>query len=136
MQRLEELEAGSPSLRTPDSPSQQVGAAPIPGGGGVAETSWPPIDHLERMLSLDNAFTEDDLTEWVTRVEREVGSGPRYLVELKIDGLAVDIVYRDGQLPSVATRADGRTGEDITYNARFVPAIPQLLTGIDEFLIP
>lgn len=136
MHRLEELESEYKSLRTPDSPSQQVGIQVPDEGGGPAETSWPPVDHLQRMFSLDNAFSDDELAEWVTRVEREVGDGSRYLLELKVDGLAVDIVYRDGELVSVATRGDGRTGEDITYNARFVPAIPQRLTGTDEFPVP
>ncbi len=133
MGRLEAIENEHTSLRTPDSPTQKVGA-PVAEAG--AEASWPPIEHLERLYSLDNAFTLDDLAEWARRVEREVGTGARYLCETKVDGLAVDIVYRDGRLVSLATRGDGRTGEDITYNAQFVDAIPDHLTGTDEYPVP
>jgi DNA ligase (NAD+) len=134
MRELEAIEDQYPSLRTPDSPSQKVGAPMTE--PGVAEGSWPPIEHLDRMLSLDNAFSTDDLVGWASRVEREVGSGVDYLCELKVDGLAVDLVYREGRLASLATRGDGRTGEDITYNARFVGAIPKELRGTDEFPVP
>lgn len=134
VRELERIEDQYPVLRTPDSPTQKVGApAAEP---GIVEGSWPPIDHLERMLSLDNAFTFDELTEWAARVEREVGEGARYLCEPKIDGLAVDIVYRDGRLDTLATRGDGRTGENITYNAQYVEAIPKELTGSDEYPLP
>lgn len=134
MHQLEAIEAEYTSLRTPDSPTQKVGAPVTEAGGG--EASWPPVEHLERLLSLDNAFHHDDLTEWARRVEREVGTGARYLCETKVDGLAVDIVYRDGRLASLATRGDGRVGEDITYNAQFVDAIPDELTGSDEYPVP
>ena len=134
MHQLEAIEAEYTSLRTPDSPTQKVGAPVTEAGGG--EASWPPVEHLERLLSLDNAFNHDDLTEWARRVEREVGTGARYLCETKVDGLAVDIVYRDGRLASLATRGDGRVGEDITYNAQFVDAIPDELTGSDEYPVP
>ena len=134
MHQLEAIEAEYTSLRTPDSPTQKVGA-PVAEAGGV-EASWPPVEHLERLLSLDNAFNHDDLAEWARRVEREVGTGARYLCETKVDGLAVDIVYRDGRLASLATRGDGRVGEDITYNAQFVDAIPNELTGSDEYPVP
>ncbi|PSL06086.1 DNA ligase (NAD+) [Haloactinopolyspora alba] len=137
MRELEAIETQYTSLRTPDSPTQQVGA-PVTGGTGeaAAEASWPPIEHLERLLSLDNAFDPDELAEWAARVEREVGGGARYLCEPKVDGLAVDIVYRDGLLATLATRGDGRTGENITYNAQFVPAVPERLTGTDEYPVP
>ncbi|NED97365.1 NAD-dependent DNA ligase LigA [Phytoactinopolyspora alkaliphila] len=134
MRELESIEEQYTSLRTPDSPTQKVGA-PVT-EPGVVEGSWPPIDHLERMLSLDNAFTFDELTEWASRVEREVGEGARYLCEPKVDGLAVDIVYRDGRLATLATRGDGRTGENITYNTRYADAIPKELTGTDQFPVP
>lgn len=134
VRELERLEDEYPSLRTPDSPTQKVGApAAEP---GVVEGSWPPIDHLERMLSLDNAFDFTELTEWATRVEREVGEGARYLCEPKVDGLAVDLVYRNGRLDTLATRGDGRTGENITYNAQFVDAIPAELTPSDDYPVP
>ncbi|WP_343073893.1 NAD-dependent DNA ligase LigA [Phytoactinopolyspora mesophila] len=135
VRELERIEDQYPVLRTPDSPTQKVGA-PVAEPGAIAEGSWPPIDHLERMLSLDNAFTFDELTEWATRVEREVGDGARYLCEPKIDGLAVDIVYRDGRLSTLATRGDGRTGENVTFNAQFADAIPKELTGTSEYPVP
>ncbi len=135
MRELEGIEEQYTSLRTPESPTQQVGA-PVAEPGAGAEASWPPVEHLERMLSLDNAFNADDLAEWATRVEREVGTGARYLCEPKVDGLAVDIVFRDGKLATLATRGDGRTGEDITYNAQFVDAIPDRLTGTDDYPVP
>ncbi|MGH8828916.1 MAG: hypothetical protein ACRDVZ_15215, partial [Jiangellaceae bacterium] len=134
MHQLEAIEAEFPALRTPDSPTQKVGA-PVTEPGAV-EGSWPPVEHLERLLSLDNAFSADDLADWAARVERDVGTGAAYLCELKVDGLAVDVVYRDGRLVSLATRGDGRTGEDITYNARFVEAIPNQLSGSSEFPVP
>ncbi|HJU96962.1 MAG TPA: NAD-dependent DNA ligase LigA [Jiangellaceae bacterium] len=134
LHELEALEDEYPALRTPDSPTQKVGA-PV-AEPGQAEASWPPVEHLERLMSLDNAFSEADLADWAARVEREVGTGARYLCELKVDGLAVDVVYRDGRLVSLATRGDGRTGEDITYNARFVDAIPKELTGSGQHPVP
>ena len=79
------------------------------------------------MYSLDNAFTSDELAGWLSRVERGINQVPEFLCELKIDGLAVDAVYVDGQLHSLATRGDGRVGEDVTYNAHFIPAIPAAL---------
>ena len=85
---------------------------------------FEPVEHLERLYSLDNAFTEAELTAWADRVERVRRRVPPVLCELKIDGLAVDVVYRRGRLVSVATRGDGRVGEDVTYNAQFIPAIP------------
>lgn len=140
MHELENLEESYPSLRTPDSPTQKVGA-PVgePEGSteqAIAEGSWPTVAHLERLYSLDNAFNNEELTEWAARVEREVGTGARYLCELKVDGMAVDVVYRSGKLASLATRGDGRTGENITYNAQFVDAIPKELTGSDDYPIP
>ncbi|HKA97198.1 MAG TPA: NAD-dependent DNA ligase LigA [Streptosporangiaceae bacterium] len=119
---LLELEERYPELRTPDSPSQRV-------GGGIS-TMFSPVEHLERLLSLDNAFSEEELAAWGTRVERLGGSGP-YLCEVKIDGLAVALVYRNGALVRGATRGDGSTGEDITPNIRTIAAVPMRLTGTD-----
>jgi len=135
MRELEAIEDQYSSLRTPDSPTQKVGA-PLAEPGGPVEASWPPVEHLERMLSLDNAFSDTDLADWAARVEREVGQGAQYLCELKVDGLAVDAVYRDGELVSLATRGDGRTGEDITYNARFLGSVPQQLTSTRKYPVP
>jgi DNA ligase (NAD+) len=119
LRELEALEEAYPSLRTPDSPTQQVGA-PV-------TTDFAPVEHLERLLSLDNAFTEEELTAWAARVERE--GSPTYLCELKVDGLAVDLVYEDGVLRRAATRGDGRVGEDITPNVRTLANVPHRLTG-------
>ncbi|MGH3465423.1 MAG: NAD-dependent DNA ligase LigA, partial [Kribbellaceae bacterium] len=134
LRELEAIEDEYPSLRTPDSPTQKVGA-PV-AEPGQAEASWPPVEHLERLLSLDNAFSDADLSDWAARVEREVGTGARYLCELKVDGLAVDVVYRDGRLASLATRGDGSTGEDVTYNAQFVDAIPDRLVATETYPVP
>jgi DNA ligase (NAD+) len=122
------LEAEHPELVSQDSPTQSV-------GGSRAEM-FDPVEHLERLYSLDNAFTDEELTAWVERVEGAVDRFPPVLCELKIDGLAVDIVYRAGRLISVATRGDGRVGEDVTYNAQFIPAIPARLTPTGEAVVP
>jgi DNA ligase (NAD+) len=125
LRKLEGLETQHPELRTPDSPTQLVG------GAGFA-TDFVAVDHLERMLSLDNAFTPDELGAWATRVHAEVGDTAHYLCELKIDGVALALVYRDGRLVRAATRGDGRTGEDVTLNARTIDDIPERLTASDE----
>ena len=116
------LEERYPELRTPDSPSQKV-------GGGVS-TLFSAVEHLDRLLSLDNAFSEEELAAWGARVARLGGSGP-YLCEVKIDGLAVALVYRNGALVRGATRGDGVTGEDVTPNIRTIDAVPMRLTGPD-----
>jgi DNA ligase (NAD+) len=124
MRRLQALEEEWPSLRTPESPTQLV--------GGVAfATGFEPVDHLERMLSLDNAFSDEELQAWAERVEREVGAGCHYLVELKIDGLAVNLLYEQGRLTRALTRGDGRTGEDVTNNVRTIEGVPHTLSGDD-----
>lgn len=122
MRSLLELEEAHPELRSPDSPTQKVGAP-------QRVTDFAPVEHLERMLSLDNVFTRDELSEWMSRVTTAIGSIPTFLCELKIDGLAVDLVYRDGTLVQAATRGDGRVGEDVTGNVRTIQAIPQRLRG-------
>ena len=116
------LEERYPELRTPHSPSQRV-------GGGISPL-FSPVEHLERLLSLDNVFSEEELAAWGARVDRLGGTGP-YLCEVKIDGLAVALVYRDGALVRGATRGDGTTGEDITPNIRTIAAVPMRLTGPD-----
>ncbi|WP_040338269.1 NAD-dependent DNA ligase LigA [Candidatus Blastococcus massiliensis] len=123
MGELKALESAHPALVTPDSPSQKV-------NGGFAAT-FAPVQHIERMQSLDNAFSSDELSAWAARVEREVGSGARYLCELKIDGLAVALLYERGRLVRAATRGDGVTGEDVTANVRTMDDVPQQLTGDD-----
>src|SRR5439155_8524149 len=123
MRRLQELEEQYPELRTPSSPTQRV--------GGTYSTLFTAVDHLERMLSLDNVFTVDELTAWAHRVERDAGTVPAYLCELKVDGLAVNLVYENGRLVRGATRGDGRTGEDVTPNVRTLDNVPDQLTGDD-----
>jgi DNA ligase (NAD+) len=90
---------------------------------------FAPVEHLQRMYSLDNAFDAEEVAAWAARVEKPLGSLPQMLCELKVDGLAVDLVYEAGRLRSLATRGDGRVGEDVTFNAGFIPAVPQTLTG-------
>ncbi|MGP8000503.1 MAG: NAD-dependent DNA ligase LigA [Streptosporangiaceae bacterium] len=120
MRELRELEDRYPELRTPDSPTQRV--------GGAVSTEFTPVEHLERLLSLDNAFSAEELDAWAARVQRLGGAGP-YLCEVKIDGLAVDLVYRGGALVRAATRGDGVTGEDVTPNIRTIAAVPLRLSG-------
>lgn len=128
LHRLEELEAEHPGLVTPDSPTQNV--------GGTFSTEFAAYDHLERMLSLDNVFDTGELLTWVDRVEREVGGSTQYLCELKIDGLAINLLYERGRLTRALTRGDGRTGEDVTLNVRTLDQVPERLTGTDEFPVP
>ena len=120
MRELRALEEQYPDLRTPDSPTQTV--------HGAISTLFTPVEHLERLLSLDNVFTLEDLGGWSDRVVKLGGTGP-FLCELKIDGLAINLVYRDGKLVKAATRGDGRTGEDVTPNIRTISSIPARLTG-------
>ena len=124
IRRLTEIEEAHPALRSPESPTQQV-------GGATFSTEFTAVDHLERMLSLDNAVERDELDEWAGRVEREV-SGFHYLCELKIDGLAVNLLYEGGRLTRALTRGDGRTGEDITMNVRTIADIPTRLDGSEH----
>lgn len=116
MRELEQLEAKHPELITGDSPTQTV-------GGEVSQT-FAPIEHLERMMSLDNVFSEEELDTWLEKS----GGGP-YLCELKIDGLAINLRYQNGQLISAATRGDGSVGEDVTRNVMTVKGIPHSLSG-------
>jgi len=132
MRELEELEAVHPGLRTPDSPTQIV--------GGTWSTEFRPVDHLERMLSLDNVFGDEELEAWAERAERDCGADPahpvRFLCELKIDGLAVNLLYEGGRLVRAATRGDGRTGEDVTLNVRTIAGVPHVLTAGDGVTVP
>jgi DNA ligase (NAD+) len=124
MRELRGLEDSYPELRTPDSPTQKV--------GDVISTDFAPVEHLERLLSLDNAFSPEELDAWAARTERLAGPGVAvgpYLCELKIDGLAVALVYRNGALVRAATRGDGVTGEDVTPNIRTIAAAPARLAG-------
>ncbi len=123
------LEDRYPELRVPDSPTQLVG------GAGFA-TDFNEAEHLERMLSLDDVFNTDELVAWSIRVENEIGADPYYLCELKIDGVALALVYRDGRLERAATRGDGRVGEDVTLNARTIDDVPERLTQSSDFPVP
>ncbi|MEI2764779.1 MAG: NAD-dependent DNA ligase LigA [Dermatophilaceae bacterium] len=122
VRRLSELEQDHPGLRTPDSPTQQVGSA-------VFSTDFRAVDHVERMLSLDNAFTPAELAAWAARVTREAGADHHFLTEPKIDGLAVNLLYEHGRLVRALTRGDGVTGEDVTLNVRTISGIPTRLAG-------
>jgi DNA ligase (NAD+) len=122
LRSLEELEERYPELRTPDSPTQKV--------AGPYETEFTPVEHRSRMLSLDNAFSDEELAAWAERVAKDVGSPDYHLLcELKVDGLAVNLTYERGRLVRAATRGDGRTGEDITPNVRTIAEIPDRLHG-------
>ncbi|MEU5941186.1 NAD-dependent DNA ligase LigA [Micromonospora sp. NPDC047548] len=125
LRELEALEAEFPALRTPDSPTQRV--------GGAFSTDFAPVTHAERMLSLDNAFADEELAAWAERVERDAGGPVPYLCELKVDGLAINLTYERGRLVRAATRGDGRTGEDVTANVRSIRDVPARLTPSAEF---
>ena len=125
LRELGELEDQHPELRTPDSPTQTVGAA-------HQLTDFAPLTHRQQMTSLDNVFSADELDEWLARAERALApQTPRYLCELKIDGLAINLTYEQGRLVSAATRGDGRVGEDVTGNVRTIKGVPQRLSGPD-----
>ena len=125
---LEKLEALHPELVTNDSPTQIV--------GGDVSVAFAAVDHLARMYSLEDVFSLEELEAWLVRaaasVEKQGGQAPKWLTELKIDGLAVNLLYRDGVLVRAATRGDGTTGEDITHNVATIKDIPQKLQG-DNF---
>src|SRR4051794_13365332 len=128
MGELKAIEAAHPALVTPESPSQKV-------NGGFGAT-FAPVTHPERMQSLDNVFSSDELSAWADRAVRDAGAGISWLCELKVDGLAIDLVYERGRLTGAATRGDGVTGEDVTANVRTMASVPQQLSGDDvpEFL--
>ncbi|MGB6180520.1 MAG: NAD-dependent DNA ligase LigA [Rhodococcus sp. (in: high G+C Gram-positive bacteria)] len=128
LRRLQAMEDEHPDLRTPDSPTQLV--------GGGFETDFTAVDHLERMLSLDNVFDEDELRAWVRRIEVEAGENLHYLCEVKIDGVALNLLYENGRLVRAGTRGDGRTGEDVTLNARTIGDIPEQLTPSEKYPVP
>jgi DNA ligase (NAD+) len=123
LRELEALETEFPELRTPDSPTQNV--------GGTFSTLFTPVDHIERLMSLDNVFNFDELTAWSERTVRDAGGPVQFICELKVDGLAINLTYEKGRLVRGATRGDGRTGEDVTPNVRTIREIPERLTGDD-----
>lgn len=120
LKELAALEAKHPELLEPDSPSLGV-------GGGFS-TTFEQHDHIEKMASLDNVFDSDELATWFDRVEKE-STKPAYLCELKVDGLAINLLYQDGQLVRALTRGNGTTGEDVTLNAKTIKGLPHTLTG-------
>jgi DNA ligase (NAD+) len=123
MHRLDAVERRFPELLTEDSPTQTV-------GGQAQTTQFAPVEHAERMLSLDNVFSPDELTDWAVKVQRDAGSERvRFLTELKIDGLAINLRYEHGRLVTAATRGDGVVGEDVTGNVRTMGTIPDRLSG-------
>ncbi|WP_443110978.1 DNA ligase LigA-related protein, partial [Arthrobacter sp. CAL618] len=124
--RLERIEALHPELIANDSPTQEV--------GGDASSAFAAVDHLQRMYSLEDVFSLAELDVWVSRAAASVesvspGSAIKWLTELKIDGLAVNLLYRNGELVRAATRGDGATGEDITHNVLTIKSIPRTLAG-------
>ncbi|MFD0541306.1 NAD-dependent DNA ligase LigA [Actinomadura luteofluorescens] len=121
MRDIRALEERHPELVTPDSPTQRVGAPIV--------TDFATVQHLERMQSLDNAMSADELLAWDERVVKEVGEVADYLCELKIDGLAIALTYEEGRLTRGVTRGDGRTGEDVTNNVRTIADIPARLAS-------
>jgi DNA ligase (NAD+) len=122
IRELQSLEERWPDLRTPDSPTQKVMES--------LSTDFTPVAHVQRMLSLDNVFTDEEFAAWAQRATREVPV-PAWLCELKIDGLAVDLVYENGRLMRAATRGDGVSGEDVTLNVRTIDTVPMRLSGAD-----
>src|SRR5438132_626574 len=123
VQRLEELEKAHPELVTQDSPTQRVGGQPLSG--------FRPVRHRVPMLSIDNTYNEEDLREFDGRVRRWLkGEKPEYVVEQKIDGVSVTLLYEKGHFTLGATRGDGHRGDDITQNLRTVRDIPLRLQTV------
>ncbi len=128
LRELEALEEQHPELRTPDSPTQKV--------GGAVSTDFTAVDHLQRMESLDNAFTDEEMAAWYARIERDGVHEPALLCELKVDGLAINLLYEDGRLVRALTRGDGRTGEDVTPNVKTIDSVPHRLTAAEGLPVP
>ncbi|MDQ6852310.1 MAG: NAD-dependent DNA ligase LigA, partial [Actinomycetota bacterium] len=120
---LEGLETEFPELITPDSPTQQVGAAPA--------TTFAEVEHVVPMMSLDNAFNLEDLLAWGKRIERQITDPVGFVCEPKMDGLAVSLLYEDGKFVRAATRGNGFVGEDVTPNVRTIKSVPKELKGSD-----
>ena len=120
MRELRELEEAHPELVTPDSPTRRV--------GGTVSTTFAEVRHRMPMMSLDNAFSFEELVAWGKRMERYISGSVDFVCELKIDGIAISLTYEDGRYVRGATRGDGVTGEDVTENVRTIAAIPERLT--------
>ncbi len=121
VRELRELEATYPTLVTTDSPTQRPGGRPA--------STFAPVVHRQRMLSLDNAFSREELVAWGARIQRLITEPIRFVAEPKLDGLAISLQYVDGRFTVGATRGDGVTGEDVTENLRTIGAVPQKLKG-------
>jgi DNA ligase (NAD+) len=128
LRQLGELEEQYPALVSAGSPTQRV--------MGHTYTDFASYDHLQRMESLDNAFSLEEVAGWYDRVVRDAGTRPELLCEVKFDGLAINLLYEDGRLTRALTRGDGRTGEDVTPNVRTIEGIPHRLTGTAEHPVP
>ena len=128
MRRLMELEAAHPELQSADSPTQKVGGAPIEG--------FVTVEHRVPMLSIDNAFSESELADFGGRVVKLIGTEPiEWVVEYKVDGVALSLIYEKGHLVRAVTRGDGRRGDDVTHNARTMRGVPlQLLGDVPDVL--
>ncbi|MGH2983083.1 MAG: NAD-dependent DNA ligase LigA [Solirubrobacterales bacterium] len=132
LRELRQLEEEHPELRTPDSPTQRVGGAPL--------DKFNRVEHHEPMLSLANARNEDELRAWAKRVERQLerldieGREIRYVTEPKVDGLAISVTYENGVLTQGATRGDGRIGEEVTHNLRTMKSIPLSIDDAPELV--
>ena len=128
IRELQDLEEQLPELRTPDSPTQQV--------GGMISSTFAAYEHRERLMSLDNAFSIPELEAWHARIVREGISDAEFLCELKVDGLAISLTYEDGKLTRGVTRGDGRVGEDVTNNVRTIGVIPHRLKQSKAHPVP
>jgi DNA ligase (NAD+) len=121
MHELIELEEAHPDLRTADSPTQRVGGELIKAFGSVR--------HAVPMMSIDNTYDEAEVRAFDERVRKAIGEQPTYVLEPKVDGVAISLRYEEGALVSAATRGDGRTGDDVTPNIRTVRSVPLRLRG-------
>jgi DNA ligase (NAD+) len=120
VRELRAIEADHPDLAVPESPTMTVGAAP--------SIQFAPVAHRVPMMSLDNAFSSEELHAWADRLAKQVPADTAFVCELKIDGLAISLTYRDGRFVQAATRGDGRTGEDVTANVATIADIPDRLS--------
>lgn len=124
LRRLKALEDKHPEFKSPDSPTQRIGGAVLEG--------FKTVKHGQKMFSLDNTYSFEELKDWDERVRKGLGSDrPQYVVELKIDGVSANLTYQNGRLSVGATRGDGETGEDVTQNIKTIRAIPLVLRGKD-----
>src|SRR5204862_4828357 len=122
VRELRAIEEAHPELVTPDSPTQKVGAAPD-------TSTFAPVRHRQPMMSLDNAFSFEELLAWGKRMERYISGEVDFVCELKIDGVAMSLLYEGGRYVRAATRGDGVVGEDVTGNVRTLDAVPDKLKG-------